>query len=74
MELSKVTQMIKQNPLPVIGIESDVKSKKKSKPEPSLVGNSCLVSERAYYKAEARGFEPGHELEDWLAAEAEVNQ
>lgn len=25
----------------------------------------------AYLKAEARGFEPGHELEDWLAAEAE---
>jgi hypothetical protein len=26
----------------------------------------------AYFKAEARNFEPGHELEDWLAAEAEV--
>jgi len=25
----------------------------------------------AYLKAQARGFEPGHELEDWLAAEAE---
>ena len=25
----------------------------------------------AYYKAEARGFEPGHDVEDWLAAEAE---
>ena len=25
----------------------------------------------AYLKAEARGFEPGRELEDWLAAEAE---
>lgn len=25
----------------------------------------------AYLKAEARGFEPGHELEDWLEAEAE---
>lgn len=74
MELSKVTQMIKQNPLPVISVEPDVKSKKKSKPEPSLVDKSCLVSERAYYKAEARGFEPGHELEDWLAAEAEVDQ
>lgn len=30
------------------------------------------IAERAYYKAEARGFEPGHELEDWLAAETEV--
>lgn len=25
----------------------------------------------AYYKAQARGFQPGCELEDWLAAEAE---
>lgn len=74
MELSKVTQMIKQNPLPVIGIEPEVNSKKKSKPEPSLADKSCLITERAYYKAEARGFESGHELEDWLAAEAEVNQ
>lgn len=25
----------------------------------------------AYYKAEARDFQPGYEIEDWLAAEAE---
>lgn len=30
------------------------------------------ISEIAYYKAEARGFEPGHELDDWIAAENEV--
>lgn len=30
------------------------------------------IAESAYYKAEARGFEPGHELEDWLAAESEI--
>jgi hypothetical protein len=27
------------------------------------------ISEAAYYKALARGFEPDHELDDWLAAE-----
>ena len=27
------------------------------------------IAELAYFKAEARGFEPGHELEDWLEAE-----
>ena len=32
------------------------------------------IAELAYYKAEQRGFAPGHELEDWLAAEAEVDQ
>ena len=26
----------------------------------------------AYLRAERRGFEPGYELEDWLAAEREV--
>jgi hypothetical protein len=31
-----------------------------------------LIQELAYLKAESRGFEPGHELEDWLAAEQEV--
>ncbi len=29
------------------------------------------VSDAAYYKAEARGFVPGHEVADWLAAEQE---
>ena len=28
----------------------------------------------AYYKAQARGFAPGYELDDWLAAEKEENQ
>lgn len=30
------------------------------------------IAELAYFKAEARGFEAGHEIEDWLAAEYEV--
>ena len=29
------------------------------------------ISELAYYKAENRSFEPGHELDDWLEAEQE---
>jgi hypothetical protein len=32
------------------------------------------VAELAYYRALQRGFEPGHEIEDWLAAEAEIDQ
>ncbi|HEV2702778.1 MAG TPA: DUF2934 domain-containing protein [Steroidobacteraceae bacterium] len=31
------------------------------------------VREAAYLRAQARGFAPGHELEDWLAAEHEVD-
>ena len=32
----------------------------------------ATVAERAYYRAEKRGFAPGHEIEDWLAAEREI--
>jgi hypothetical protein len=31
------------------------------------------ILEAAYYRAERRGFTPGYELEDWLAAEAEID-
>ena len=30
------------------------------------------IATAAYYRAEQRGFEPGHELEDWLHAEQQV--
>lgn len=30
------------------------------------------IAEAAYYRAERRGFAPGHELDDWLQAEAEI--
>jgi hypothetical protein len=32
-----------------------------------------MVTERAYLKAEKRGFVAGHEIEDWLEAEQEVS-
>jgi Protein of unknown function (DUF2934) len=32
-----------------------------------------MIAEGAYLRAERRGFAPGHEAEDWLAAEAEVD-
>jgi hypothetical protein len=32
-----------------------------------------MIAQAAYFRAQRRGFEPGHELEDWLAAEAEVD-
>ena len=31
-----------------------------------------LIQERAYFKAKARGFAPGHEVQDWIEAEQEV--
>ena len=32
-----------------------------------------LIAQAAYFRAKHRGFEPGHELEDWTAAEAELD-
>ena len=32
------------------------------------------IAEAAYYRAQRRGFEPGYELEDWIAAEKEVRR
>jgi hypothetical protein len=33
----------------------------------------ALIAQSAYLRAERRGFAPGQEVEDWLAAEAEVD-
>jgi hypothetical protein len=31
-----------------------------------------MIATAAYFLAQKRGFEPGHELEDWFAAETEI--
>jgi hypothetical protein len=38
--------------------------------EARVADHEVKVALAAYFIAEKRGFEPGHELEDWLAAEA----
>ena len=44
--------------------------KEKANPSPEEVWK--LIAEAAYYKAKARGFAPGGEVQDWIEAEAEV--
>lgn len=34
----------------------------------------AMIAEAAYYLAEQRAFAPGHELEDWLCAECEIDR
>ena len=51
--------------------------------EPEVASSSSLswdaesrearISEAAFFRAAARGFEPGHEWDDWLAAEKEID-
>ncbi len=44
-----------------------------SPPSPASVSERhAMISLEAYLRAERRGFEPGHEVEDWIAAEAEI--
>jgi len=39
----------------------------------SLEERNRMVAEAAYYKAEHRGFAEGSPLEDWLAAETQID-
>lgn len=39
-----------------------------------VADREAMIREAAYYRAEQRGFAPGYEWEDWLAAEAEVER
>jgi len=44
-------------------------------PQKPLTGEQrqIMICEAAYYLAEHRGFEGGHELDDWLIAEREID-
>ena len=40
----------------------------------SATERELMIRMAAYYRAQQRRFEPGHEVEDWLAAEAEIDR
>lgn len=46
--------------------------KLQGKPVP-VIGREARIERAAYRRAEGRGFHPGAELDDWLAAEREVD-
>ena len=43
---------------------------------PGLQGahRQTMIAQAAYFRAERRGFERGHELEDWVSAEQEIDR
>jgi hypothetical protein len=41
---------------------------------PAVRSRQIQIAELAYFRALNRGFEPGHEMEDWLEAEAEFER
>lgn len=52
--------------------DADVAQLAAAQAEARSADHQIKVAMAAYFIAEKRGFEPGHELEDWLAAEAEI--
>lgn len=69
MELLKNVRDVGKNPVPIIGIDTSDSPGNEQKDV-----YVSRVAECAYFKAEARGFVPGHEMDDWLAAETEVSK
>lgn len=69
MGLSNTAAVKSNSPTPVIGIES-----KHALDNLDIEDKVSRIAISAYFKAEARGYEPGHEIQDWLEAEAEVEK
>jgi hypothetical protein len=52
---------------------SDSSPATRSPTEVCADARELMIARAAYVLAEARGFAPGHDLEDWFAAQAEVD-
>lgn len=79
MELIVKKHAVDSAPIPVIGIEPvlesvcrELVSRELNSSETEGDDKLSCIAVLAYYKAEARGYEPGHEMQDWLDAEAEI--
>ncbi len=51
------------------------KTVRKPMPVPSTTaeGRHAMIAQAAYFIAEARGFQPGCDMADWLAAERQID-
>jgi hypothetical protein len=52
--------------------DPDVSQLASAETEARIADHEVKVALAAYFIAQKRGFEPGHELDDWLAAEAQI--
>ncbi len=66
-----------------IKTKSDVLSELANRADGNLASNTAsseaehrhaIIAEAAYLRAEQRHFEPGHDVEDWLAAESALDR
>ena len=79
MEPIVAKQQADSAPIPVIGIEPALESANRELANRELESGEIEGDDKlsriavlAYYKAEARGYVPGYEMQDWLDAEAEI--
>jgi len=54
--------------------EEQVAEEEKADIPPTTAELREMVAVAAYFRSLGRGFQPGHELEDWLAAENEIKE
>jgi hypothetical protein len=63
------------SPAPTASVPPAARKRVSRKPPTSMNAEERYraIAHAAYLRAERRGFAPGHEVEDWLAAEAEFD-
>ena len=75
------TSMVKKTTLgvdkkPTVSKTKSPTSKTKSKDQPTdyvdVAQQEAMIAKAAYFKAMQRDFVAGHEMDDWLAAEADI--
>jgi DUF2934 family protein len=66
---SKSVSRAKMTTVPSVGSPSVETDEASVDTVSAAVDLQLMIEREAYLRAERRGFEPGHELEDWLAAE-----
>jgi hypothetical protein len=61
---------------PTLRVRRRVKSRDEARSAGTFDAGTRLgmISDAAYFLAERRGFGPGHELDDWLEAEEQVDR
>lgn len=77
LQITQASTSTKQKPKKTQASKSSLSKSANSASTTPLLRSSTrdeLIAKIAYRMAEKRGFTSGHELDDWLAAEFEVNQ
>ena len=64
--------MMRNGALAEAQCDADVAHLGSAEAEARTADHQVQVALAAYFIAERRGFDPGHELDDWLAAEAQI--